>query len=536
MTRTCNSGLASWIDGTRPATNVYQHSREHTVVTGYSVISARGHGYAKAIDATRTDKSVTVALALPNGAELISALTGAIRAGADVYCLSSQDRAESKQSDSIRARLKSLPPDVVITSDSAAAREISAKLDVSLRADVILAEDIAADAEGSINKPQQFRLLQFTSGSTADIKAVRISASAFARTIETIEDRLQIEDDDIAATWLPITHDLGLVGLVCQAVAGMHDLHVFQPTDFIRNPWSFMRAVSEHRVTITALPPFALGLLLARIGSAPADLDLTGLRAILIGGERVNVDLLETFQNTMKGFGLRHGALLPSYGAAEATVAVSIPHAGKPLISTTTKQGSTLVSCGPPVKGTDVRVVNEAGQTCPDGIVGEIVVEAPTVADGYLSSDPATGEIRLTPLSNPYRTGDSGLIRDGEVFPIGRLGDAIKVRGSFLHAEDVEQTVSSDVVAPVTVVLGDDGNQQTCLVLCKESVAEPVVDSVTRVLSGFDATIHVVRVAARHMARTTSGKPRRSEIWRSWQAELNAQARQSVLQRGNSRG
>lgn len=535
MTRTRNGGLDSWIDGTRPATNVYQHTREGTLLTSYSTISGRGHGYAKAIDATRTDRSVTVALALPNGAEFIAALTGAIRAGADVYCLSSQDRAESKRSDSIRARLKCLPPDVIITSDSAAAEELSATLDGPLPAKVILAEELTA-AGFSINRPQQFRLLQFTSGSTADIKAVRISAGAFARTIETIEDRLQIEDDDIAATWLPITHDLGLVGLVCQAAAGMHDLHVFQPTDFIRSPWSFMRAVSEHRVTITALPPFALGLLLARIGSAPADLDLTGLRAILIGGERVNADLLEAFQDTMKGFGLRIGALLPSYGAAEATVAVSIPHAGKPLVSTTTKQGATLLSCGPPMSGTDVRVVNEAGETCPDGIVGEIVVKASTVADGYLSSDPETAAIRLTPLGNPYRTGDSGLIRDGEIFPIGRLGDAIKVRGSFLHAEDVEQAVSSDVMAPVTVVLGDDGNGQSCLVLCKESAADRVVESVVRVLGGFDTTIDVVRVAARHMARTTSGKPRRSQIWRSWQAEASAQAQQLVSQRGHSRG
>lgn len=530
MRRTSAHGLAAWVDGTRIDTGVHDHSSGSERMTSYATISRRGDLYARAFDEARPGKRATIALALPNGAEFLAALTGAIRAGADVYCLSSQDRAETRQQDSIRARLRVVPPDVVVTSDGPARDGLVAKLEGPLRASVVLANELDGTAESPTDRSEHFRLLQFTSGSTADIKGVRISATAFSRTIETIEDRLEIQDGDIAATWLPITHDMGLVGLVCQAAAGMNDLHVFQPLDFIRSPWSFLRAIAEHRVTITALPPFALGLLLSRLGSVPPGLDLSALRAVLIGGERVNADLLAAFEHTLKRFGLRAGALLPSYGAAEATVAISIPHLGVSAVPTTTDHGSTLVSCGHPVRGTVVRIVDETGEICPDGVVGEIVVEAPTLADGYLSADPASGLTRLTPLSSPYRTGDSGLVRDGQVFPVGRLGDAVKVRGSFLHAEDIEQTAMSELVSPVTVVLGDNGDRQMCLVLCKESLAAEATAAVSRAVSGVDAAIEVVPVNPRHMARTTSGKPRRSEIWRSWQAE----ARQvSVSRRGN---
>jgi acyl-CoA synthetase (AMP-forming)/AMP-acid ligase II len=272
------------------------------------------------------------------------------------------------------------------------------------------------------------------------------------------------------------------------------------------------------------MPAFALDHIVRRVpAEALAGLDFSAWRAIIVGAERIAAGSLDRFAARLAPYGLAREALLPAYGLAEATLAVT----GLPLREgwqavPGDATGAPVVGCGRPLAGVQVGVVDEAGEAVPDGRTGEIVVGGRSVTAGYHtgiagsagSADPAA------PGGRTVRTGDAGFLRDGQLYVLGRLGDALKIRGRLVVAEDLDAALVAGLgvaAGRVATVLGGDVRGDTAVVVLERPHADwlPAVAALLRPhLDGVPVVTVAVPVGA--VPRTTSGKPRRRELWQAY--------------------
>ncbi|KWV33999.1 AMP-binding protein [Micromonospora rifamycinica] len=398
---------------------------------------------------------------------------------------------------------------------------------LSLVAEVCAGEGVPAyDGEGLLTgavadrrtpEPAGLALVQFTSGSSGLVRGVRVHHQALAATVAGIQRWLRMTPDDPTASWLPVHHDMGLVGCLLAPVATGSDLWLMSPGDFVRRPVRYLECFGLRGARLTAMPAFGLDHIVRRVPRAAlAGMDFSGWRAVIVGAERIRPALLTEFARFTAPHGLRRAALLPAYGLAEATLSVT----GVPLDTgwrTVTVEQGAVVGCGRPLADARVTVVDDDGRAVADGTVGEIVVRGPAVAAGYLPAD-ADGTASGTRLADgELRTGDAGFLDDGELFVLGRLGDGVKVRGRMLLAEDVEATATAACGAPagrITALLGQVGDAPRVVLLlvrpepgwlpAARAAAEAVAE-------GVPVTALVVPPGV--VARTSSGKPRRRLMW-----------------------
>ncbi|MFI6599331.1 AMP-binding protein [Nonomuraea sp. NPDC050536] len=405
------------------------------------------------------------------------------------------------------------------------------------------AAELAAVGGGAEGPPASAGLLQFTSGSSGRVKGVRVQVSALAANVTAISDWLEMREGDATASWLPVHHDMGLIGCLLTPVSRQRDLWLLEPADFIRDPASYLACFGAHGATMTAMPPFGLEYILRRLSpQSLAGLDFSGWRALIIGAERIDIDLLDRFMALMGPAGFGRRSLLPAYGLAEATLAVTgvalredvatipvVPQEvwlGKPV----TSAGDTVrrvVGCGRALGGVDVAVVDEAGGPLPERHVGQIMVRGASVAEGYVrdgdSTSPADEDSAgLTEWRDGVLwTGDAGFMDDGRLFVIGRLGDAMKVRGRTVFAEDIESALAEAGVPRLrmAVLLGSSANGATGVVLLERPTAEWVAatSATLRRMTEHAANV-LLDVPRRSISRTTSGKPKRREMWAAYVA------------------
>ena len=359
--------------------------------------------------------------------------------------------------------------------------------------------------------------LQFTSGSTGRPRAVRVSRGSLDANCAAICAGLALDPvRDVGVSWLPLHHDMGLVGFGCAALAAGVPV-VFVPTAmFLRDPGVWMRAVSAHGGTVTFGPSFAYSLAARRVRPGDiAGLDLSRVRVLGCGAEPVNAVTLGRFLAAYAPAGLDPAALTPAYGLAEATLAVS-------FASGLRADAAGAVDCGRPVPGHEVAVVGAAGVPRASGEAGEVWVRGPSVAAGYLG-EPAPEVFRR---DGWLRTGDLGYLdSDGHLYLTGRAKDVLVVRGVSTEPHRVEWAAASvpgvregGVVAftrpgPETeevVVVAECANR--ALRGLPEAVRVAVAESVGLAIAD------VVRVPAGSIPKTTSGKPRRQETRRRYLA------------------
>ena len=370
-------------------------------------------------------------------------------------------------------------------------------------------------------------LLQFTSGSSGVSRGVRISRGALESNLAGMRNWLGWTSELRSAMWLPVHHDMGLVGGVFNSVTNQSDFWLLQPEDFIRSPLRFLSCLSANRVGVTALPNFALAYILRRV--RPADLDelsFDALRCVILGAERIDADLLRRFGKLLAYRGFDDRALLPAYGSAEATLAItglrrgvgwtsSAPDSDKDSVRT--EPEAELVGCGPPLDGVTLAVVDEAGRPVPDGRIGEITVTGSTVATGY-TGDP--GSASGTVLDGRcLHTGDAGFLRDGQLFVLGRLGDGLKVRGRMVFAESLEARLVEHGVPErrAAVLLGVRDGVATAAVALELPKPE-WVEAALGVLREEDlenTRLITLSLPRGGLAVTSSGKPRRRVMWQA---------------------
>jgi acyl-CoA synthetase (AMP-forming)/AMP-acid ligase II len=395
-------------------------------------------------------------------------------------------------------------------------------------------------AEAASRADDDLALLQFTSGSSGTPKGVRVTWRSLTANVNAIRDWLELREDDVYCGWLPLFHDMGLIGGMITSVASQAGLRLMTPEQFIRSPQRWLDCFGRGDATITTAPSFGYAYAARRV--RPHELagsDFSRWRAALVGAERIDPIAMADFTALVAPHGFDHTALLPAYGLAESTLAVTgrrpgstgavlvdtavaNPAVGQPVgvcdagvLGVDRVGGSWLVGNGTPVGDTKVAIVDDEGETLPDGVFGEIAVSGSSLAQGYVLSDGSTTSFDRA----GHRTGDAGFRWKGQLYVVGRIADSLKVRGAMVFAEDLEVELGSlDGLDParLVVLLGhvdgdhhaavlvEDGNPEHWLRRLVTTVkAHSHADVACSVLTGERGTIQ----------RTSSGKPRRRVMW-----------------------
>ncbi|MEW1647583.1 AMP-binding protein [Streptomyces sp. NPDC091219] len=368
----------------------------------------------------------------------------------------------------------------------------------------------------------EFALLQFTSGSSGFSRGVRVTGAALRANVTAMRRWLDWSPELPGIAWLPVHHDMGLIGCLLNIVTTGCDGWMLQPEDFIRSPQRYLRCISEQRVGLAAMPNFGLAYILRRVRAADLDgLRFDSLRSIILGAERIDPTVLEKFAALLEPYGFDRRALLPAYGGAEATLAVT----GLPLgegwtalspehSGAASSAGGRIVGCGRPLDGMTVTIVDDEERPVPDGAVGEIVVNGPSVATSYVG-DP--GSASGTSIEDGMlRTGDAGFLHDGQLFVVGRLGDGLKMHGRMVFAESLEAQLIERGIPErrVAVLLGNREGTPTATVVLEAPKPEwyDLAGTVLRE-SLTDTELTAVAVPRTGIAVTSSGKPRRRVMW-----------------------
>ncbi|MDQ0762470.1 fatty acyl-AMP ligase [Streptomyces canus] len=307
--------------------------------------------------------------------------------------------------------------------------------------------------------PHALAFLQYTSGSTDDPKGVMVDHAnllANARILAAIAD---MSADRPVGGWLPLYHDFGLIGLLLTPLVLGGRSVLMPPTAFLKRPHTWLTLIDRHGIDFSPAPNFAYDLCLQRITDEQlARLDLSRWRCAVNGAEPVQAATVEAFTRRFAAAGLRPEAMLPGYGMAETTLVVSGDRPARRAVITEVdaaafERGELLspapgtpahriVSSGP-AEHLDIRIIDaEAGMTLPDGRVGEIWVRGPNVARGYWGRPAETRRVfdAVTPdgESGFLRTGDLGILHEGELYVTGRSKELIIVRGRNLYPQDLE--------------------------------------------------------------------------------------------------
>ena len=411
------------------------------------------------------------------------------------------------------------PALVVCDGDAAASvARLCAALDLPapVRFDDLVA---GVPADAAPGDPHDVALLQFTSGSSGASRGVRISHAALEANVTAMRRWLDWGPDAPGISWLPVHHDMGLIGCLVNLVVTGCDGWLLQPDDFIRDPLRYLRCISERQVQLAALPNFGLAYLLRKVRPEQlAGLRFDSLRSVILGAERIDPRVLAAFADLLAPHGFDRGALLPAYGGAEATLAATCLPLGEGWTADLPDGGSgtPIVGCGRPLPGVGVAVVDPDGEQLPDGQVGEIVVTGDCIATGYQGPTGSASGTRLD--GGVLHSGDAGFLRDGQLFVIGRMGDGMKVRGRMVFAESLEMALIEQGIPErrVAVLLGvRDGTPTAAVVLdgAKPHWAALAAAVVREATDG--AELVCLSLPRGTLAVTSSGKPRRRVMWQA---------------------
>ncbi|MBH3428630.1 non-ribosomal peptide synthetase [Pseudomonas alkylphenolica] len=351
----------------------------------------------------------------------------------------------------LRASLQALE---VLAEDGApallAVDELEASLAAAWRMPALQADDIA--------------FLQYTSGSTALPKGVQVSHGNLVANEVLIRHGFGIDlnPDDVIVSWLPLYHDMGLIGGLLQPIFSGVPCVLMAPAYFLARPQRWLQAISDHGGTISGGPDFAYRLCSERVSSAAlATLDLSRWRVAYSGSEPIREDSLHAFAEKFSGCGFSAESFFASYGLAEATLFVSGSRRGQGIGTLTLDaaalarnsaergQDSVQMSCGHSQPGHAVQIVEPQQLTVlADNQVGEIWACGPSIAKGYWRNPQASAQTFVELGGQTWlRTGDLGFLRDGELFVTGRLKDLLIVRGHNLYPQDLEKTLEREVDA-----------------------------------------------------------------------------------------
>lgn len=386
-------------------------------------------------------------------------------------------------------------------------------------------------------KASDTAFLQYTSGSTGNPKGVVLTHANLLANVRSITEALKLNADDVAVSWLPLYHDMGLIGAWFVPLAAGIPLVSLSPLAFLSRPARWLEAISRHRGTLSPAPNFAYELCVRKIGDEDMkDLNLSCWRAALNGAEPVSLETINKFVGKFARCGFHREALLPVYGLAEASLGVAAPAMGsgahadrvdralfqseKRAVRASEHDQAPLefVSVGRPLPKMEVRIADEAGNSVPERMEGRVHFRGPSTTAGYYKNSEATRELVLS--DGWLESGDLGYLADGELYLTGRRKDLIIKGGRNIYPHEIEAIAGgvAGVRAGCVVAFGapDDASGTEKLVVLAEAReqarAVELTKEITRAVSeAVGIPPDIVRIVPAHsIPKTSSGKLRRS--------------------------
>jgi len=378
-------------------------------------------------------------------------------------------------------------------------------------------------------------LIQYTSGSTGDPKGVLLTHANLLANIRAIGEAIDIRPDDVGVSWLPLYHDMGLIGAWLGALYFGIPIAILSPLAFLARPARWLWALHAHRGTVSPAPNFAYDLCVRKVADDEiGGLDLSSWRLAFNGSEPVSAETIERFTRRFAPYGFRPEAMCPTYGLAEASVGLTVaPPGRRPRVD------GRVVSCGRPLPGHEIRILDAAGRPVAERAEGRIEFRGPSVTRGYFRNPEAT---RATFRDGWCDSGDLGYWADGELFVTGRRKDIIIKAGRNLHPQEIEELVGDvpgvrkGCVAAFGVADPAIGTERLVVVAESRETAPQARERlraaiVERVVAAVGLPPDTVLVAApRTVLKTPSGKVRRSATREAYLAGRLEARRSAQLQ------
>jgi 1-acyl-sn-glycerol-3-phosphate acyltransferase len=386
--------------------------------------------------------------------------------------------------------------------------------------------------------PRDVAFLQYTSGSTGNPKGVVLTHANLLANIRAMGPAIGVTPEDVFVSWLPLYHDMGLIGAWFGTLYYGVPFVVMSPTDFLGRPESWLRAIHRYRATLSAGPNFAYEMCSTRLDAARlAGLDLSSWRIAFNGAEAVSAATLDRFAARFAACGFRAQALTPVYGLAECAVGLTFPPPGRgPLVDAVDRTRLArdgvavpagaqdrhplrVVCCGRPLAGHDVRVIDPAGHELPERREGRIEFRGPSATSGYFRNPEATRKLFD---GDWLDTGDLGYFAAGELYLTGRAKDLIIRGGQHIHPQEAETAVGAiaGVRKGCVTVFGvpDRGTgTERVIVMAETRETDPGrVEQLRRAIADQMATLHgappddIVLAPPHTVLKTSSGKLRRA--------------------------
>ena len=433
----------------------------------YGELDRRARAAAAGLGARGVGPGVRVALMLPTGADYFTCFLGVLLTGAvpvPIYPPARLDAIEEhlrRQS----AILANAGVSALIAPRIAAFASPLLKQGVPTLEHFVAAEDLRAFASSDPQAPPVFplpedvALLQYTSGSTSLPKGVVLTHANLLANIRGIGHAFGLTAEDVVVTWLPLYHDMGLIGVWLSALYHAFPAVVLAPQAFLARPQRWLQAIHDYRGTITAAPNFAYEICASRLPEeALAGLDLSSWKHALNGAEPVSPQTISRFTERYARYGFRAESMAPVYGMAECSVALALPRARVPPridlvdrrrleqehiaipVAADHADALQVPACGTAIEGHEIRIVDARGNVLGERRHGSIQFRGPSATSGYYRNEQATRQL----LAGEWReTGDMGYLADNLIHVTGRSKDIVIRGGRNIYPHEIEETVGS---------------------------------------------------------------------------------------------
>lgn len=498
----------------------------------FTRLAQEAHANAGALQQLGVVQGDRVLVALPTGAAFARVFLGALLCGAAPCVLPAPDNEGLEHLRAVAAQLRAR----LLVTTAAPAAPAGLPLRVCTPAELAASTHPFVPVSAA---PDDLALIQASSGTTGAPKCIGLTHANLLANIGQIGERLRVAADDVVVSWLPLYHDMGLIGCflftLCWGLRGVF----MSPQRFMRRPASWLRAIGTYRGTLSPAPNFAYALAARRLTERDLEgLDLSSWRAAMCGAEPIDVASLSAFAERFAPYGLRRESLVPCYGLAEASLCVTMQEPGEglrfegvsrarlasegvatPVSGWAAGRTVSFADCGAPVRGMALEIREGTGRRLPEGRVGAIWIRGPSVTGGYIGAP----ELNAAALRDGWlSTGDLGYLRHGRLFVTGRHKDLIIIRGHNYQPTQFEAAaaelpgVAEGRVAAVSVYSPQEATE--CLALLVERPRDAALDEnalrdAIRLRVGLRTGVvpaQVMLIPRNGLPKTTSGKLQRA--------------------------